>query len=143
MKYPIRKFLVTILITNLFFSVIQLSSPAEGADTSITFWNMQMIRDNVKNYEGIRIVVFFLPFCGHCIDELDVLKKIENDYSVTIFELDISKEETNQTLIEFKKNHTIPDSWVLGYSTDESSLHYVFPACNLSFNLHSYSLNCA
>lgn len=79
-----------------------------------------MKMDDVKNYEGVRIVVFFLPDCGHCINEVDVLKDINNDYNVTIFELDADKESTNQTLIEFKTNHTIPDSWIMGYSTDSS-----------------------
>lgn len=120
MKQLTKSFLHCILLISILFSIIQVSVPTKGADTSITFWDMQMTIDNVGEYDGVRIVVFFLPTCGHCIDEIDVLKDIDDDYDVTIFELDANKESTNQTLIDFKANYTIPDSWILGYSTDES-----------------------
>ncbi|MCG3227666.1 MAG: hypothetical protein H7645_12170 [Candidatus Heimdallarchaeota archaeon] len=120
MKQLTRKFLNCMLLISILFSIFQTSFPAKGADTSITFWDMLMTVDNVRDYDGVRIVVFFLPTCGHCIDEIDVLKDIDDDYDVTIFELNARKESTNQTLIDFKANYTIPASWILGYSTDES-----------------------
>ncbi len=107
----------------LLMSFYLVISPAKGG-TSITFWNIEMNMDDVDDYEGVRIVVFFLPGCGNCINEIDILKDIDNDYNVTIFELDADKESTNQTLIDFKNNHTIPDSWILGYSTDSSENYF-------------------
>ncbi|MHA2255714.1 MAG: TlpA family protein disulfide reductase [Candidatus Heimdallarchaeaceae archaeon] len=120
MKQLMRRYLNYILLISLLISILLTSFPAKGADTSITFWDMEMTVDNVRDYEGVRIVVFFLTTCGHCINEIDVLKDIDDDYDVTIFELNARKESTNQTLIDFKANYTIPDSWILGYSTDES-----------------------
>lgn len=108
-----------IIIVSLLLSIFQATFQT-NADTSITYWNMQMTIENVSDYEGVRIIVFFLNNCGHCIDEIDVLKEIDYDYDVTIFELNARKDSTNQTLIDFKTDHSIPDSWILGYSTDES-----------------------
>jgi len=98
--------------------------PSKAANTSITFWNMEMLLDDVNNYEGVRLVSFFLPTCPSCINELDVLKELEQNYSITIFELDAQKQSTNQTLIDFKGDHSLPDEWVLGYSTDESEIYF-------------------
>ncbi|NPD88373.1 MAG: hypothetical protein HGN29_06600 [Asgard group archaeon] len=120
MKYSRKRFLYFLLLTSLLFSFIQTSFPSTRADTSITFWNIQMTLENVRDYEGVRIIVFFLNNCGHCINEIDVLKDIDDNFNTTIFELSVRKDSTNQTLIDFRTDHSIPDSWIMGYSTDES-----------------------
>jgi len=79
-----------------------------------------MSMDDVQNYDGVRIIVFFLNTCGHCINQIEVLKDIDVDYDVEIFELNARMDTTNQSLINFKADHSIPETWIMGFSTDES-----------------------
>ena len=80
--------------------------------------------DDVANYGGIRIVVFFLPTCSHCINEIPALKQIDSNYNVSIFMLDITLKSTNQSLNDFKTTHTLPANWTMGYTTADTNTFF-------------------
>ncbi|MCG3216076.1 MAG: hypothetical protein KAS63_05145 [Candidatus Heimdallarchaeota archaeon] len=113
-----------ILLKNLFIVVMILcffSTNSKADNFSITFWNMNMEMDDVNNYSGVRLTVFFLPTCASCISELTVLEDLDQNYNITILLLNARYETSNQTLIDFKGNHSISNDWLMGYSTDEST----------------------
>ena len=85
---------------------------------------MNMELDNVVDYDGVRIVVFFLPTCPHCIDELPILKQIDSNYTLSIFMLDITLKSSNQSLIEFKTTHALSDNWTFGYTSDDTNRYF-------------------
>jgi len=105
----------------IFIALLGLSSFSQADNISITFWNLNMQMDDVNNYGGIRLVVFFLPTCPACISEMSVLKDLDENYNITIITLDPQYETSNQTLIDFRTAYTLPDDWIMGYSTDEAS----------------------
>ncbi|MHA1668224.1 MAG: TlpA family protein disulfide reductase [Candidatus Heimdallarchaeaceae archaeon] len=110
------KLTILSLITFFIFSRISLTF----AETSIAFTNIKMENDDVKYYSGVRLVSFFLPTCPHCVAELPTLKQVDQNYNITIFQLDVQEESTNQTLLDFNSTHELPSSWILGYSKDSA-----------------------
>jgi thiol-disulfide isomerase/thioredoxin len=95
-----------------------------AASINITYWDMDMELDDVVNYDGVRLTVFFLPTCSHCINELPVLKQIDSNYNVSIFMLDITLKSTNQSLIDFKNTHVLSDNWTFGYTTSDTNEYF-------------------
>ena len=114
----VEKTVLAFLMFILFFSSGSLT---QAYNTSISFWNIDNQIDDVNNYSGIRIVAFFSPTCPACISEMSVLKEVDENFNVTIVTLDVYYENTSQTLIDFKTAYTLPDDWIMGYSTDEST----------------------
>lgn len=110
-------FIVLSLALLLYTSSLVRSAP----NTSLVYWDINMELDDVNNYEGVRLVVFFLPTCPSCIDELLVLEQIDANYNLTIFMLDVYKQSTNERIIDFKNNHSLSDDWIIGYSTSETN----------------------
>lgn len=109
------------IVLNLAFLLFASSGISSASSTSVLFWDINMELDDVSNYEGIKLVVFFLPTCPSCIDEILILEQIDANYNLTIFMLDVYKQPTNQRLIDFKNNHSLSDDWIIGYSTSETN----------------------
>ena len=109
------------IVLSLAFLLYTSSVVSSASSTSIFFWDMNMELDDVNDYEGIKLIVFFLPTCPSCIDELLILEQIDANYNLTIFMLDVYKQTTNQRLIDYKNNHTLSDDWIIGYSTSETN----------------------
>lgn len=109
------------IVLSLAFLLYTSSVVSSASNTSIFFWDMNMELDDVNDYEGIKLIVFFLPTCPSCIDELLILEQIDANYNLTIFMLDVYKQTTNQRLIDYKNNHTLSDDWIIGYSTSETN----------------------
>ena len=105
----------------IFITLLGLSSFSQADNISITFWNLNLQMDDVNNYGGIRLVVFFLPTCPGCISEMSVLKDLDDNYNITIITLDPQYESSNQTLLDFKTDYTLPNDWIMGYSTEEAN----------------------
>ncbi len=106
--------LLTIYLLNL------TMIPLQAQNTSVLFKDMNMILDDVSFYSGVRIVVFFSPSCYACKEEVPTLKKIEENYNVSIFMLDVHQPLTNETLVDFIDEMDIPEEWTLGFVTDAS-----------------------
>ena len=115
----------------LFVILLNTNSSSKADNISITFWNLDMDMDDVNNYGGIRLVIFFLPSCPACISETSVLKEIDENYNITIFALNPNIETTNQTLLDFREAYSLPDDWIMGYSTEQA---------NSKFNLSTVPL---
>ncbi|MCE7738131.1 MAG: hypothetical protein KAU62_04375 [Candidatus Heimdallarchaeota archaeon] len=109
------------IVLSLAFLLYTSSVVSSASNTSIFFCDMNMELDDVNDYEGIKLIVFFLPTCPSCIDELLILEQIDANYNLTIFMLDVYKQTTNQRLIDYKNNHTLSDDWIIGYSTSETN----------------------
>ena len=92
------------------------------ANTSISFWNINMDEDDVSNYEGLRIIVFFKVSCPGCHNQIITLKEIEaeSSYVFNVILLCVDAESSNGTLIEYQEENSLSEYWVLGYSTDSS-----------------------
>ena len=92
------------------------------ADTNISFWNINMDEDDVSNYEGLRIVLFFKVSCSSCHSQIITLKEIETEssYVFSVIALCVDYESSNGTLIEFQEENSLSENWVIGYSTDSS-----------------------
>ncbi len=112
--------LLTVLLTCyiLIFGIVFARSVF--SDIGIPFLDIDKNSDNTNNHEGIRLVQFFLPFCPACIGEAEVLEQINQNYNVTIFGLNVNKNDPKEILLEFKANHSLSDDWIFGYSTLES-----------------------
>jgi len=104
----------------LAFSILGI----QASSINITYWDMEMELNDVVDYDGIRMVVFFLPTCSHCINELPVLKQIDSNYNISIFMLDITLKSTNQSLIDFKTLHLLSDNWTFGYTTTDTNAYF-------------------
>ncbi len=89
-------------------------------NTGISFLDIDKNPDNTYNYEGIRLIQFFLPFCSSCIAEAAVLEQINQNYNVTLFGLNANREDPKEILLGFKANHSLSDDWIFGYSTLET-----------------------
>ena len=88
-----------------------------GVSTTIPFWNISMEEDDVLNYDGVRIVLFFQPDCSQCHNQIITLKQIDEDFNITFIALSATKEDTNSSLLDFKSEHSISESWILGYAS--------------------------
>lgn len=117
-KKNTSKWFIVLSLASLLFASSVISS---ASSISVVYWDINMELDDVNNYEGVRLAVFFLPTCPSCIDELLILEQIDTNYNLTIFMLDVYKQSTNQRLIDFKNNHTLSDDWIMGYSTSETN----------------------
>ncbi|MHA1447454.1 MAG: hypothetical protein ACTSSN_12230, partial [Candidatus Heimdallarchaeaceae archaeon] len=51
------------IVLSLAFLLFAYSVISSASSTSVLFWDINMELDDVNNYEGIRLVVFFLPTC--------------------------------------------------------------------------------
>ncbi len=112
------------IVLSLAFLLYASSFVSSASNTSVIYWDMNMELDDVNNYEGVRLVVFFLPTCPSCIDELIVLEQVDANYNLTIFMLDVYKQATNERIIDFKNNHSLSDDWIIGYSTSETNTFF-------------------
>jgi thiol-disulfide isomerase/thioredoxin len=97
-----------------------LSSRSILSNTVITFLDADKNPDNTDNYDGIRLLQFFLPFCPGCIAEADVLEQISQNYNVTLFGLNVNRDDPKEILLDFKANHSLSDEWIFGFSTLET-----------------------
>lgn len=113
-KQKIFLFLFITLLASVLLSRSIFSS------TRITFLDADKNPDNTDNYEGIRLLQFFLPFCPSCIEEASVLEQIKENYNVTLFGLNVNRDDPKEILLEFKANHSLSDDWIFGYSTFET-----------------------
>ncbi|MCE7747887.1 MAG: hypothetical protein GPJ51_05780 [Candidatus Heimdallarchaeota archaeon] len=110
------------MVLSLAFLLLASSSVISGASSpSVFYWDINMELDDVNNYEGVKLIEFYLPTCPSCIDELIILEQIDTNYNLTIFMLDVYKQTTNQRLIDYKINQSLSDDWIIGYSASETN----------------------
>ncbi len=110
-----------VFFASMLIALLGSGSFSQADNISITFWNLNLQMDDVNNYSGIRLVVFFLPTCPACISETSVLKDLDENYNITIVTLDPQYESSNQTLLDFRTAYTLPEDWIMGYSTEEAN----------------------
>ena len=115
-----KKNRLMILLAFLTLLVSVLSSRSSFANIGISFLDADKNPDNTDNYEGIRLVQFFLTSCPSCIAEAAVLEQISQNYDVTLFGLNANRNEPKEILLEYKTNHSLSDEWIFGYSTLET-----------------------
>ncbi len=107
-------FAIVLFLLNL------LITPAHAQATSIPFKNINQILDDVDNYDGVRLVVFFAHNCHVCKDEIDTLKQIDNNYNVSIIMLNFYQASDNETIVDFIDETNAPLSWIWGYMSDQA-----------------------
>ena len=105
----------------LAFLLFASSVVSSASNTSVFYWDINMELDNINNYEGVRLIEFYLPTCPSCIEEILILEQIDTNYNLTIFMLDVYKQATNERIIDFKNNHSLSEDWIIGYSTSETN----------------------
>ncbi|MCE7741862.1 MAG: hypothetical protein GOP50_05345 [Candidatus Heimdallarchaeota archaeon] len=105
-------FLIALFVFNLSIS------PTHAQATSITFRDMDIELDDVNNYGGVRVVVFFSHTCQVCKEEVATLKQIDNDYNISIFMLNYFQASENDTIVDFIDEANAPDHWIYGFMTD-------------------------
>ncbi len=115
-----RTNIFAILLFALYLSTF--SHTIINANTNISFWNINMDEDDVSNYEGLRIVLFFKVSCPGCHNQIITLKEIEaeSSYIFNVIILCVDYESSNDTLIEFQEENSLSEYWVIGYSIDSS-----------------------
>ncbi len=124
-----RKFLLCILLivvnlaVNSFYSS---SSIASENNTSIPFITLNYSADDVVNYHGIRLVLFFSPSCPHCSLETDYLVEYDKttNYSITFFALSVDYNNSNATLLQYRNYHNFSSTWILGFATNETIIRF-------------------
>ena len=109
------------IVLSLAFLLFASSVVSSASNTSVFFWDINMELDNINNYEGVRLIEFYLPTCPSCIDEILILEQLDTNYNLTIFMLDVYKQATNERIIDFKNNHSLSEDWIIGYSTSETN----------------------
>jgi len=114
----IKQFTILLTFFILFSGIISTNSVF--SNISISFLDIDKNSDSINNYEGIRIIQFFLPFCPSCIGEAETLELINQNYNVTLFALDVNRGDSKELLLEFKTNHSLSNDWIFGYSTLET-----------------------
>lgn len=112
------KWFIVLCLAFLLFASSGISS---ASNTSVFYWDINMELDNINNYEGVRLIEFYLPTCPSCIEEILILEQIDTNYNLTIFMLDVYKQATNERIIDFKNNHSLSEDWIIGYSTSETN----------------------
>lgn len=121
-KNQIATIMVFLIIATLLLNNTNLSLEAQG--TSISFQDINLNLDDVNNYNGVRMVVFFSHTCYACKEEVSTLKEIDDNYNITIFMLNIYQASNNDSLVAFKDEMEISDLWILGFITDETGLEF-------------------
>ncbi len=101
----------------LFISFIYTS---QGVSTSIPFTNINMENDDVLNYEGVRIVLFFKSNCPSCHNQIETLQELENNYTLSIIALNVDSEPTNTTLLDLIADLSLSTNWTLGYASAQA-----------------------
>jgi len=104
---------VSVLITSLIY-------PTQGVTASIPFTNISMENDDVLNYEGVRIVIFFKPNCPSCHNQIETLQELENNYTLTLIALNVDSEPTNTTLLDLIEDLSLSTNWTLGYASSQA-----------------------
>ncbi|MBY9001688.1 MAG: conjugal transfer protein TraF [Candidatus Heimdallarchaeota archaeon] len=107
------------LALSLIFLSISIQ-PSQSISTNIPFTNINMDADDVLNYEGVRIVLFFKPACPSCHNQIETLKELENNYTLSIIALNVDIEPTNTTLVELISSLSLSSNWTLGYATSQA-----------------------
>jgi thiol-disulfide isomerase/thioredoxin len=79
-----------------------------------------MENDDVLNYEGVRIVLFFKSVCPSCHNQIETLQELENDYVLSIIALNVDSETTNTTLLELIADFSLSTNWTLGYASSQA-----------------------
>ncbi|MHA1199721.1 MAG: TlpA family protein disulfide reductase [Candidatus Heimdallarchaeaceae archaeon] len=116
-----KKFTNKIAFVLIFLFVLNLSLiPVQSQGASIPFRDMEIQLDNVENYSGVRIVVFFSHTCHACKEEVVTLKQIDDNYNVSIIMLDIYQASVNDTIVDFIEETEAYENWIYGFVTDES-----------------------
>ncbi|MHA1116350.1 MAG: TlpA family protein disulfide reductase [Candidatus Heimdallarchaeaceae archaeon] len=110
---------------SVFIIVISLSSLfANASNVSISFINTEGENDDVTYYSGIKIVFVYLPTCPNCHLEIDEIKEVEERYNITIFGLSAKFNETNEQLLDYKKENNLSENWIMGYVTNKTVVDY-------------------
>ncbi|MHA1552449.1 MAG: TlpA family protein disulfide reductase [Candidatus Heimdallarchaeaceae archaeon] len=105
--------IVSILLTSFIYT-------SQGVTTSIPFTNINMENDDVLNYEGVRIVLFFKPNCPSCHNQIETLQELENNYTLSIIALNVDSEQTNATLLDLIDDLSLSTNWTLGYASSQA-----------------------
>ncbi|MCK4896687.1 MAG: conjugal transfer protein TraF [Candidatus Heimdallarchaeota archaeon] len=105
--------IVSILLTSFIHTAL-------GVTTSIPFTNINMETDDVLNYEGVRIVLFFKPNCPSCHNQIETLQELENNYTLSIIALNVDSETTNTTLLDLIEDLSLSTNWTLGYASSQA-----------------------
>ncbi|MHA1778926.1 MAG: TlpA family protein disulfide reductase [Candidatus Heimdallarchaeaceae archaeon] len=115
-----RKRKITALILFLSFVSSMATSALKMEISTFPFVNINMQQDDVLRYNGTKLVLFFHHTCDSCHDQIEVLKELTLEYQeqLTIFALEIESQETNETLIAFANQSSLPSSWHLGYAVN-------------------------
>ncbi len=92
----------------------------QGVITSIPFTNINMENDDVLNYEGVRIVLFFKSSCPSCHNQIETLQELENDYVLSIIALNVDFETTNTTLLDLIDELSLSTNWTLGFASNQA-----------------------
>ncbi|MHA1305089.1 MAG: TlpA family protein disulfide reductase [Candidatus Heimdallarchaeaceae archaeon] len=111
---------------------------ASSNNTSIPFIDLSYMDDDVNNYEGVRIVLFFSPECPHCSDQTEELKKLESDYNLTFFALSVIYNSTNTILINYKESHDLSSAWIMGFALNESFIEFQIRVVPFTIILDDY-----
>lgn len=114
----LKHLLISLAYIILLFSVV--ANRSVFSYTGISFLDIDKNLDNTDNYEGIRLLQFFMPFCPGCAGEAAILEQINQNYNVTLFCLNVDRNDPKEILLEFKANHSLSDDWIFGYSTLET-----------------------
>ncbi|GAH61066.1 unnamed protein product, partial [marine sediment metagenome] len=76
--------------------------------------------DDVLNYEGVRIVLFFKSNCPSCHNQIETLQELENNYTLSIIALNVDSEPTNTTLLDLIADLSLSTNWTLGYASAQA-----------------------
>ncbi len=106
-----------IIVSMFFLSSIHTS---QGTMVTIPFTNINMENDDVLNYEGVRIVLFFKSICPSCHNQIETLQELENAYVLSIIALNVDSETTNTTLLELLDDLSLSTNWTLGYASPQA-----------------------
>ena len=111
-----------LLYSSLIVSILLTSfvHTSQAVTASIPFTNINMGNDDVLNYEGVRIVLFFKPNCPSCHNQIETLQELENDYVLSIIALDVDSETTNTTLLDLIEDLSLSTNWMLGYASSQA-----------------------
>jgi len=122
MKISILNALRFLIIAVFLLNLNTTLTSAEG--TSVSFLDLENNSNDVDNFAGVRIVVFYYVSCHSCIEELPILKEIDANYNVTFFMIHYFEYSNNQTILNFIEDHSLPAYWIYGYITEETKENF-------------------
>ncbi len=105
--------IVSILLTSFIYT-------SQGFTTSIPFTNINLENDDVLNYEGVRVVIFFKQNCPSCHSQIETLQELENNYTLSIIALNVDSEPINTTLLDLIEDLSLSTNWTLGYASSQA-----------------------